>query len=433
MAQKPPSRGRHHKSGGTPRAPQRNAASQLKSDARQTSLEAGRALQRMLDAAPGAQVNHAVDASTKMEALRVLDLAASLEVHVPVGVITEAHIDQRIDDMRRQLSVVQSIARDDKLEMADEVLLDLLGYLGGDPFVAHTDTWYTVTPNALLPGLFESLVGMPVPSQRVVHVRLPPNYPVRSQAGRTAVFAVQVKLGRRRELPDLDDPTTLPLMNKGAKTPDELREKVRAELRQERALQMVDHAKFLLLRELYIRCMADEVPDDLVDEELTRRWRGFVGESYIRQGVSLEEQQKSRDGYASDPNLRAEARRTIWELRVCEAVAAHLSIDPSEADLKRALTQIFGGDADLDGVLYKNPQLHKELLSGLRIRRAVDAILKNAKVLFDAPPTPPEKAYKPLIGGQDPQPISAEESSVFTAARGLKRPASKAGPAKPKR
>jgi FKBP-type peptidyl-prolyl cis-trans isomerase (trigger factor) len=265
---------------------------------------------------------------------------------------------------------------------------------------------------------------MPVPSQRVVHVRLPPNYPVKTQAGRTAVFAVQVKQGRRRAVPDLDDPTTLPLLNKGAKTPDELREVVRAELRQERALQMVDHAKFLLLRELYVRCMTDDVPDDLVEEELTRRWRNFVGESYIRQGVSIEEQQKSRDAYAADLNLRAEARRTIWELRVCEAVAAHLSIDPSEADLKRALTQIFGSDADIDGVLYKNPQLHKELLSGLRIRRAVDAILKQAKVYFDAPPTPADRAYRPLVPTVH-EPIGADEHAVFTAARGLKRPANR--------
>lgn len=420
MAQRPPRGGSHKgRSGGSGRVPPRPTATQVRTDARQTSLEAGRALQRMLDSAPAAQVSHNVAPSTASEAVRVLDMAAALEVHVPVGEVTDAHVDQRITEIRRNLSMVKPIAHEGAVELGDELLLDLLGYLGGEPFIAHTDTWYTVTENPLLPGLFEALVGTLVPSQRVVQVHLPADYPVRTQANRTAVFAVQVKQGRRREMPDLDDPVTLPLLNRGVKTPGQLREQVREELRKERALQMVDHAKLLLLRELYVRCQDDPVPEELVQEELTRRWRGFLGESYIRQGVSIEEQQKSRDAYASDPNLHAEARRTIWEMRVCEAVADHFGIHPTEQELSKSLTTIFNRDMEFESVLRKNPQLHKELLKGLRIRRAVDAILRMAKVYFDAPPTPPDQIYKSLVA--PPEPIKAEEPAVFTAARGLRR------------
>jgi hypothetical protein len=108
---------------------------------------------------------------------------------------------------------------------------------------------------------------------------------------------------------------------------------------------------------------------------------------------------------------------------VCEAVAEHNGIQVSEHELKRSLTGIFGSDVDVDGVLHKNPQLHKELLKGLRIRRAVDFLLKKAKVFFDAPPTGKDKPYTPLVPpGTDRK---KEDRLVFTAARGLKRPAPK--------
>lgn len=432
MAGKPPSRGPGPGAGLGPGRSGSGArrvdgiADQTRSDSRQTSLEAGRALQRLLDAAPAAQVAKNVDPATRKSAERALTLAAGLEVHVPMGRVTDGDVEKRLDEIRETLALVKPRGFGDALRAGDEVLVDLLGYLGGDVFLAHTDTWYRLVPNRFMPGLFESLVGARVPDQRIIHVRLPDDYPVPSQAGRTAVFAVSIKQGRGRELPDPEDPVFLPFANRGAKTLDDLKEQLRDELVKERAQQMVEHAKLLLLRELYVKCMDDQVPEELVDEELTRRWREFQGESLIRQGVSIEEQRKSQRAYATDPTLRSEARRTIWEYRILEAIAAHQGIEVTEATLKPVLQSIFGGDVDLEGLLYKNPGLHKDLVKGLRLRRATDVLLKKAKVFFDGPPTPPDEAYKPLVAAKErPQ---TDDRLVVTAARGLKRPPTKAPP-----
>jgi trigger factor len=392
-------------------------------DARQTSLEAGRALQRLLDSAPGAQVAKNVDAATSKNAERALAMAESLEVHVPVGRVTEADVERRIDDIRRTLALIQPRGHDDVLQVGDEVLLDLLGYLNGDVFLAHTDTWYKIAPNRFLPGLFESLVGAHVPDHRIVHVKLPDDYPVAAQAGRVAVFAVSIKEGRGRKMPDAESPEFLPFVNKGVKTLDDLRDKLREEIVKERGQQMVEHAKLLLLRELYVKCMDDEVPDALVEEELTKRWREQQGESLIRQGVPIDEQKHSQASYAANEINRSEARRTVWEFRILEAIAAHFGIDATDATLKPVLVGIFGPDVDIDSLLYKNPGLHKDLLKGLRMRRATDVLLKRAKVFFDAPPTPPGQAYKPLVNAKARP--KDEDRLVFTAARGLKRPPSK--------
>jgi FKBP-type peptidyl-prolyl cis-trans isomerase (trigger factor) len=419
MASKQPPK----KGTGAPTAKPSDAkAEQKRSDARATTLEAGRHLQRILDQAPGATISKraGVDDSVVKTAQRVLELAEKVEVHVPAGQVTERDINTRIDQVRSTLSLVEPKAVGSTLQTGDEVLLDLLGYLGGDVFLADTDNWYQLLPNKLLPGLFESLVGARVPDHRMVYVKLPDDYPVAVQAGQTAVFAVTITEARKRTLPEVTDPLFLPFLNRGVKSLPELQKQIGVELTQERAMQMVEHAKLLLLRELYVRCMGDDVPENLVDEELTRRWRDLQGESLARQGVPIEDQKKSQQAYLGDPTMRAEARRTVWEYRMLDAVADALNIEVSETTLRPILSQMFGPTVDLDAILYKNPGLHKDLIKGLRMKRAAEALLKKTKVAFDGAPTDPKQPYKPLV-----EPETLPKANV-TASRGLKRPPSKA-------
>src|SRR4051812_22102028 len=166
MAKQPPPsgpKGRIGPSAAGSGSPSRPRIEQKQSDARQTSLEAGRALQRLLDSAPAAQVSKTVDAATSKNAERALDMASTLEVHVPVGRVTEIDIDRKIDQIRHTISIVEPRGHGEALRAGDEANIDLLGFMGGDIFLAHTDTWYALAPNKFLPGLFEALVGARVP------------------------------------------------------------------------------------------------------------------------------------------------------------------------------------------------------------------------------------------------------------------------------
>src|SRR5690606_39080400 len=100
---------------------------------------------------------------------------------------------------------------------------------------------------------------------------------------------------------------------------------------------MVNTARALLLRKLYIASPADPVDEIAVGEELTQRWRQDIGENLILQGIPVEEQKRSQAEYAADEVLHAEARRCVWEVQVLEAVATVYGIEPDERDLTQAL------------------------------------------------------------------------------------------------
>jgi trigger factor len=356
---------------------------------RHVGLEAARQLQQALDQAPGARAGTSaadVTPATRRDADKAIKLAATVTVRVTPSVITEAHVDAALTDVARELSMRQPLGPTQKLAIGDELLVDLVGYLGGEAFTARNDQWLDLRPNPLLPGLFETFIGESAPLQRMVQVHLPPDYPVEDHRDRVAVFAVDLKQARRVVSAGVDEPMLLPLLDRGVKTPRQLRNQVRGDLINAAALQMVEQARRLLLRELYQLCMKDPVPAEAVEEEVTRRWRDFVGEALARQGISVEDQQQSRAAFA-DENTVAEARRTVWEMRLCDGIASLYRVEANEGEVKAAMRESVGPEIDIEKHAYQQAKLLKEATRALRLRKATDILLKQAKVTFDAPIT----------------------------------------------
>jgi FKBP-type peptidyl-prolyl cis-trans isomerase (trigger factor) len=365
------------------------------SDHRHASLEAGRALQRLLAQAPGAQKGKSLDPSSARAAEAVLKNAANIEIHVPVAnPVSPEDVKARIDELRIAHARVERRRSGDVVTAGDEVELTLTGYVGGKVFLAKVAEWYWVRPNSMLPGFFESLIGAVVGEPKIIQVRLPANYPVPAYANRLAVFAIDVRGAQRRLPPDAKDPTFLAWVGRG-KTLDALEKALSREILSARANDMVQHAKLLFLRELY-HLSEDPIPEEFVEDELRKSWRAKKGEALIQLGVSLDEQKESQAEFMADPVLREEARRAVWELRVLESIADHTGIEASDEQLNQLLSDTAAAaeipERELMSVLERNEAMRKGLQKNFRINQALTLLLSKGRIFFDAPPTPPELA-----------------------------------------
>ena len=297
--------------------------------------------------------------------------------------------------------------------------------------MAQQGAWLDVRPNVFLPGLLEAMVGLVPPESAVFQLRIPEHYPVADQRGKVAAFAVTIRRARRRVLPDVDDPIFIQLTGRKVKTRIELETKLADELAEERGRLCVDEAKVGLLRKLYVAIgVADDVPDDLVDEDLRKRWKAHIGDAMALQGVSMDDQKRSLADFSTTA-MRAEARRSVWEQRCLEAVADAHGIDANESEVHKIITDMTPDirRGDVESVLYQHAAISKDIVKNLRLHRALLILLSKAKVVFDASPQADNRiVLQPLPTGGSGS--SAGSGSVkppgdMTAARGLKRPPSR--------
>ena len=410
-------------------------------DGRAVSLEAGRALQRALDSAPAAATAGKTAGAGTAAAQRALD-RAQIELHIPSSPITPTMIKARIQELRRAYAVVRSLGPNQPLRIGDVIQADVTGYVDGRVFLAQVGTWYELAPNAFLPGLFEALQGLRSSHSTVVRLKLPASYPIEELRGKSAVFAVAIRQARQRFVPAALDPAFLEATGTGAKTAAELEQIVGEQLLQERARSLVDEARFAFLRELYCRCVDDEAPQALIEDELRRRWKEHIGDAMVKQGISLEEQKRSFTAFCTTA-MRGEARRTVWEYRTLEAVADHLNLRSDAVEVSKLVSELHPElkKGDVDNMFYHQPGIHKELLKNLRLHRALLALLAQAKISFDGAagsrwfnPLPEAKVSNATATEKKPAttsspavaPVAAPAKADVTATRGLSRPPSKA-------
>lgn len=423
----PPVRGRPQVSavgGGKPAAANR--------DARSVGLEAGRALQRALDTAPNAQVAVRAETATQTTAERALKAATSVELTVAALPIGADLVARRLQELRKLISMTEPRVRA-PVELGDEVEVDILGYVDGKVFMAQQGAWLDVRSNVFLPGLLEALVGLVPPESAVFQLRIPEHYPVAEQRGKVAAFAVTIRRARRRVLPDVDDPIFIQLTGRKVKTRVELETKLADELAEERGRLCVDEAKVGLLRKLYVAIgVADDVPDDLVDEDLRKRWKAHIGDAMALQGVSMDDQKRSLADFSTTA-MRAEARRSVWEQRCLEAVADAHGIEASESEVHQIITDMTPDirRGDVESVLYQHAAISKDIVKNLRLHRALLILLGKAKVVFDATPQADNRIVLqplPISGsGGGAGSGSVKPPGDMTAARGLKRPPTRGG------
>ena len=313
-----------------------------------------------------------------------------LEVGRAEPEVPEEAVEAEINRLREGFARLNPVDRAAKA--GDIVLIDYEGKIDGEQFEGGTARDYLLElgEGRVLPELEQGLEGAEAGQERSVDVTFPDEYPAEEVAGKTAVFDVEVKEVREKELPELDDDFASEASE--FDTLDELRgdisEKIReilerqiAERFQEDALDAaVDKAKV-------------ELPQSVIDARAEEMWRrverqlrsqGMEPESYLQvQGKSREEMIEQ---------ARPDAERALKREAVLEAIADAEAIEITEEDELEAL-QIPPGHEDHghpepeDALRELRESGREELFKDdLRMRRALELVGENAK------PIPMEQA-----------------------------------------
>jgi trigger factor len=302
------------------------AAAARSRDARaRSNASAIDAQRRVVEAAAARGIE--ATANTERVEVKIPPLAGIAITVPPAAPITKQDVDDRIVQLRHRSASAEGVGLGSAVQKGDQVKLDLFGYHDGDLILTMAGTWFVVEHNPEIPDLFEQIEGLMVGEDKILEVNLSEDYPDDAVSGEPAVMVVRIHEARRPNLPELEDLFEI----LGVEDEAGVRAGIKEELARERGDELVTTAHEMMLDEVYMRG-GTTVPDGVIDAALNALWRQQEGDALAQQSVELDEQREARERFASDPNLRDEMRRKIFERALLDKVIAEQEI-PEERSM----------------------------------------------------------------------------------------------------
>jgi trigger factor len=305
-------------------------------------------------------------------------------------------VEQELERLREGLARVETVDR--PIEQGDHVVVDFLGSVDGEPFQGGEarDYMLEIGGGRLVEGFEEQLIGARAGETREVEIRFQDDYHADDLAGKTAVFRVDVKDVKEKELPDLSDQLASDVSE--FDTLDELRADIAHKL---------EHAQEHSIEDEYREAVVDaavaeadvDLPDDLVAARAAEMWerteralraQGVDPDAYLRAS--------GRDREQVIEETKEDAARQLRRESVLEAVADAEGIETTDEQLVEALER----SAEREGVEPRK-LLERLRTAGrdvpirreLRLRKALDLMVEASQPIDAGKAEAREKLWTP--------------------------------------
>ncbi len=209
------------------------------------------------------------------------------------------------------------------VEMGDELLLDLVGYVNGQimPFSAQENLRIRLEPDSIQPGVGKALAGTPVGETKTVAIDVPQD----DGSSIKVAFVIEVKKAASLTFPKPEDPATLKTLGMG-ETLDDVYGSIALSLSQERDGVMLAQCMGLAL-EAVAAAVDIEISDELIDTEIRSQWTRNEGRFLMDKGASRKDMDDAVEAWLRDENTRNVARE---RLKIAAIMMLYSIQDPSE-------------------------------------------------------------------------------------------------------
>ncbi len=258
--------------------------------------------------------------------------------------VADAEIDQVIENVRRERAEFKTVERE--AQVGDYVKFGFEGTLDGQKiaelvpdrpiFGTMPQTWEEAgASEGLLPGAGQIVVGVKAGETKEGDISFPADFNVPALAGKTGHYTFSVQEVRERVLPEMDEAF---LKQQGVSTVEELRERVRGSIQQQK--ESNDRAE---RRRQAADALAAKVefpvPEVLIDNETDVLLHQMV-EQNLRRGIPQEELEKNKEQLYATARQAAVGRTKVRMLLLRVAEAEKLQVtreDINEAIYREAM------------------------------------------------------------------------------------------------
>ena len=293
--------------------------------------------------------------------------------------VSDDEITEELKKLQDRNSRVITVA-DRPVENNDIVTIDFTGYIDGEPFQGGhaTDFELLIGSKTFIDTFEEQLIGLNIGDAVQVRVTFPQEYHTEELSGKQAVFEVELKEIKVKDLPELDDDFAADVSE--FETIDELRASIRGKLTEVKEAE-AKRAKEQAVVDKLIESTHIDVPEIMIEERVDQmmrdlasdmRMRGVSSEDYFRYtGASPE---GVRSSYREPAEKHVRARLALMEIAEIENLSA------SEEEIDAEFTKIseaYRMPKDKLMTIMSDKE-KKELTKDITVRKALDIIVDSA-------------------------------------------------------
>ena len=312
-----------------------------------------------------------------------------LKLARPTYEATDADLDEALTELAGQAkSYADKKGKTVKAADGDEVTIDFLGKLDGEPFEGGSaeDTQLVIGSNRFIPGFEEQLKGAKVGDETVLNVTFPEDYQAAHLAGKAVTFDVKVK-AIKAEAPAVVDEDFAKRI--GIESLDKLKELLRTNLNQ----QYVGAARFKLKRALLDeldKAHDFPLPPKMVEAEFEGIWGQVQADKEA--GRMPEEDAKKSDKKLKEEYRKIAERRVRLGLVLAEIGRAN-NVQVTDQELNNAIMtearNYPGQERQVLDFYRQNPNAAAQMRAPIYEEKVCDLIFDTAKVT-DTPITKEE-------------------------------------------
>ncbi|HMI73425.1 MAG TPA: trigger factor [Steroidobacteraceae bacterium] len=301
----------------------------------------------------------------------VLQPLESLEVDRVTAQVSESDIDAMIERLRKQQMKYVAAAR--PAAGGDKVTIDFEGAIDGVPFAGGKGENIAIVlgEGRMLPDLEQGLVGAASGEKRNVTVNFPADYRATELAGKSAIFATEIKTVEEPVLPEVDEEFCKSFgVTEGGLA--KLREDVAANMRRELEQAIRNRNKAAVMEKLYAANPTD-VPNVLLEGQI----RDMQVEAMRRAGAKDASQAPPRDPFVEP------ARRRVALGLLLNDVIRRENLVVNRTRVNERLDEMvaaYGDAATMKRAYMQNAEAMRQVESLALEDQAVDWILEHAKV-----------------------------------------------------
>lgn len=331
---------------------------------------------------PGADYTYV--AEVQLRPVLSLTDSEKFTVTVPTKQATDREVDAQIEHTRERFATLE--VTDAPVGADGFALISFVGTVDGEAYDGNAvDKYLYELGRGMMPEEFDTaLVGTAPGGSAVAEFEIPDTTSNPEFAGKQARFEIEVHEVKTKVLPELDD--EFAAQAGGFDTMDEYRADVREKLDSAKMAAHGREVEGAVLAELAGR-LDGEVPQEMLDSRANSMAREFF-ESLEERGLSPVEymQVTGLTPERFEEDLREQADRRVREELALEALFLAQGMEVTDADLRDAVKEIAGGDAEaaeeLVDDLARNgalPLVKEQVMH----RKALKWLMDNAEVVED--------------------------------------------------